>query len=145
MQSPPGRRGLTAAKCYSCLLQKFLKPLWNWVIFWAMVLQQRDWVMTHSQNVRHFDGRSLTLIWDQTFVFHWKMPPQFLSKLNKLFFLSFTALPPLKESRKPPEIVKPFKPSSPAKEVRSRKPKYHWFYPHNYLSFYYCILLLSYY
>lgn len=41
------------------------------------------------------------------------------------FFLSFTALPPLKESRKPPEIAKPFKPSSPAKEVRGRKTKYH--------------------
>ena len=30
----------------------------------------------------------------------------------------FSALPPLKETRKPPEVLKPFKPSSPPKEVR---------------------------
>lgn len=34
--------------------------------------------------------------------------------------MPISALPPLKETRKPPEALKPFKPSSPPKEVRKK-------------------------
>jgi len=35
-----------------------------------------------------------------------------------IIFFATLALPPLKETRKSPEVLKPFKPSSPPKEVR---------------------------
>lgn len=46
--------------------------------------------------------------------------------INSVIFFATLALPPLKETRKPPEGLKPFKPSSPPKEVRTTVLSNNW-------------------
>lgn len=46
--------------------------------------------------------------------------------INSVIFFATLALPPLKETRKSPEALKPFKPSSPPKEVRTIATVDHW-------------------